>query len=274
MKISSVVMCAFALAAGPASAQSVRMDLAYPVQYRGNVMSAYEIAATVRALDLTPIRRPVWNGDYYVVQAVNWRGDRLRVVIDPERRRVVRVGPAYAGRWLRYGRFGAIAPYYQEAYPPLPPRGLPRIARIGPDRFTPGGRYDERSSRVGPASPELSAPGDDDAAAIAPPPGRTGASPQYGPMDLTPPSVSSERTPLTQSPAAARQPAAAQRSAAIPMLSTPLPRPRPDHVMEAAAPKAVAPDRSDVTGSVRSSSPAAPAAPTAIETFPPVAPLE
>jgi hypothetical protein len=108
------------------------------VQYgSAALLPPYEIAAILRSVNLQPLSRPARDGDYYLVRAVNWRGQVVRVTIDGWRGRVVQVEPLYARRWSPPGRFGAIAPYYRESYPPLPPRGLPQTARRPLERIEP-----------------------------------------------------------------------------------------------------------------------------------------
>jgi hypothetical protein len=119
------VAFALVVAASPAAAQSViAFEPSWPAQYgRAAIVPPYEVVAIVRSFNLRPVRPPVWSGGRYVVRAVNWQGAPVRVIVD-RYGRILRVGPAFASRWSRHGRFGPIAPYYLERNPPLPPRGV------------------------------------------------------------------------------------------------------------------------------------------------------
>ena len=62
-------------------------------------LPASDILASMRLLGLSPITRPVRQGPYYVLHAVDSRGTRLRVVVDAELGDILSVTQLYVPRF-------------------------------------------------------------------------------------------------------------------------------------------------------------------------------
>jgi hypothetical protein len=258
VKVSGVLVFVLAVAATPAVAQTNRFEQPTPPPYgAGHRLPPYEAAAIVRSMNMMPLSRPTWDGEYYVLRAMTWRGDLVRVVVDGRRGRVVRVAPVPARRWAgdwRYGRFGALAPYYQDDNPPLPPRGVPMRRPV--ERMAPT----IREGALTPAPPPLRQPDeldrpDDD----------------LGERPSSPPAENGGRIERATPPSQVEEPATA-RSAPITSSAPPMPRPRPVARAVPRPANALASPSPEVTATVPARRTIS--TPNAGGDFPPVAPLD
>jgi hypothetical protein len=120
----------------------------------GDALPPHEIVDIVRSTGLEPVGRPIRQGPAYALRAVDPAGEQVRVVVDAQRGRIVKVvllsEPRYAVPLMR---------------PPFgpPPRPMAMVPDGGFDDFTPPG------AGPLPAGPPRSA-ARDPAAQAGPPP--------------------------------------------------------------------------------------------------------
>jgi len=127
-----------------------------PNQYEG--ITPYEVTAIVRAANLQPLSRPWRAGANFVVQAMNARGNVVRVVVDAYRGRILAVAPAETAPTARLApdpRIEETAPQYDEDGNPLPPRPVPNVQRPGTEH--------NRTATVTPVHPPMPRPRPSDA---------------------------------------------------------------------------------------------------------------
>jgi hypothetical protein len=200
--ILSVAAVLCAVAAGPAAAQ-----------YYGGVVPPSEIAAIVREEGFDPISRPVLQGRYYVLRALDRAGIELRIVVEARIADIVSVRPV--GRAM-----GGYAPGPRLS----PPRSVPpRVVTVPPDLDGPGmidgrrGRFEDE-----PMVPPRAVPGGPGPKSAARPPGPT-------PLPRTRPGQDSQAatTPAAAAPAPAATPQATKPAAAAQAPSAPAAEPAP-----------------------------------------------
>jgi hypothetical protein len=222
VKSSSVVIAVLLGLSGaaPVAAEPIRLAQ----RFAADVIPPYEVFTIIRSMGLRPLGRPHYRGRFYVVHAVDPRGEEVRVVVDAHAARVVSVRPfdrqAATEDPRVYRRYDSGPP------PAAGPRVIERDPRyVPPAPVPPPGASDPRYS-----APQAVPEDDDDYPANGPDEfddddeGRTGSLP---PREA-PRSISAPRTP----PAVT---APATRSAAVTPPKTPLPRPRPQHLASVAS---------------------------------------
>jgi hypothetical protein len=132
-------------------------------------LPAYEIVAIVRSAGLEPLHRPLRQGQGYVLRAVNPAGREVRVIVDAESGRIVRIttlpGPKYPPPvTLPYERAPSRAVAVPDGHgprsrlpaPPLP-RPRPEVATTERPAATPAPAAAKDSQAPTPASPPGSA---------------------------------------------------------------------------------------------------------------------
>jgi hypothetical protein len=142
-----------------------------------DALPAHEIAATVRAMGLAPIGKPLRRGAYYVLHAYDPRGVEVRVVADAQLGDILSVVPANAPQ-------NAYAPRYQ--------RG-PHIIHVPKPRAHRVSAYDRQESAL---------PDDYDDVSVAPPaPHRRMTPPPHRHSKVSaPPPQKKQRTVLSAPP--------------------------------------------------------------------------
>jgi hypothetical protein len=98
-----IAVCAAALAfaaigTGSVSAQPVPPGY-YPAPDDGTVLPPQEVAAIVRSTGLEPLGRPLRQGPVYVSRALDPSGQEVRVIINAQMGRVVRIVPVTMPRY-------------------------------------------------------------------------------------------------------------------------------------------------------------------------------
>ena len=155
----------------------------------------YEVMAIVRAANLRPVSRPWRSGSTYIVQALDLRGQPVRVMVDAMSARIVSIraatGPApTAGSGAPDTRVGALRPESSNGDDvPPPPRPIPNAQRPAK----------ERTAAVTPAHTPMPRPRPADApvpAAVKPAPDAPPAPPAAA---STPPAP--QETPAAAPPA-------------------------------------------------------------------------
>jgi hypothetical protein len=159
-------------------------------------LPAYEIVAIVRSAGLEPLHRPLRQGQGYVLRAVNPAGREVRVIVDAESGRIVRIttlpGPKYP-------------PPVTMPYERPPSRGVAVPDGHGPRLRIP----------APPAEADAAPPA---GRGIRPAPSQKSAAPMTPPLPRPRPEVAT-----TERPAATAAPAAAKDTQA----PTPAPPPGP-----------------------------------------------
>lgn len=204
----------------PVAADSIRLAQTFAA----DVIPPYEVFTIIRSVGLRPLGRPHHRGRFYIVNAVDARGEEVRVVVDAYAARVVSIRPLdrqtaaeydYPPVYRRndFGSPPAPGPRMIEADPRyLPPAPVPRPGAPEPRYGGPQILPDDDDDYTGEGSDEFDIDEDD----------RTGS---------LPPRAAPRATGLTRTPdAPASRPASAQQKA-------PLPRPRPQMQASAAPPE-------------------------------------
>jgi hypothetical protein len=158
-----ITLCAGLIAALAVSGHALAQPAPPPVYpgtvYSGAGLPPHEIVTIVRSTGLEPMGSPVRQGPTYALRAVDPAGEEVRVIVDAQRGRIVKVIPLMAPRYamplLRppYGRPPRPMAMVPEGYGPdprapmLPPgaEGPPPPNAAGPRRGT--GRACSRSGR-------------------------------------------------------------------------------------------------------------------------------
>jgi hypothetical protein len=151
-----IAVCAAALAfaaigTGSVYAQPVPPGY-YPAPDDGTALPPQEVAAIVRSTGLEPLGRPLRQGPVYVSRALEPSGQEVRVIINAQMGRVVRIVPVTMPRYgvpvVRPPGRIAMAP---DGYGP-DPRGP------GAEGMTPGGPPPSAAAAAPPAGPPLPRP--------------------------------------------------------------------------------------------------------------------
>jgi len=224
VKSSSVAIAVLLGLSGmnPLAAEPIRLAQTFAA----DVIPPYEVSTVISSMGLRPLERPHFRGRYYVLRAIDRRGEEVRVVVDAYAARVVSVTPIDRYSAAEYGR----PPVYRRYEAGPPPAPEPPVIETDP-------RYVPQEPRSGAPVPRYGAPqalpDDDDYPGEGPDEydadedDRTGSLPPRTP----PRSIGMARpTPGISAPST--------RSAAITPPKTPLPRPRPEiQASMAAAPE-------------------------------------
>ena len=195
----------------------------------------YEVMAILRQANLRPVSRPWRTGRNYIVEALDMRGQTVRVVVDAMSARIVSIRAAAAPAPNTAGaapdtRVGALPPRSTDGDDvPLPPKNIPNAQRPAKDH----------TAAVTPAHTPMPRPRPAD----APVPATVKPVPETPPAPATSAPVPATVKPVTETPPAA----------------TPAPAPQET--------PAVSPPSSPTTGASTGAAPAP-------QSFPPVAPLE
>jgi hypothetical protein len=150
-----IALCAGLVAALSVSGHALAQP-APPAAYPGTIypnagLPPHEIVAIVRSTGLEPMGSPVRQGPAYALRAVDPAGEEVRVIVDAQRGRIVKVIPLMAPRYAMplmrppYGRPPRPIAMVPEGYGPNPRAPvLPPGAEGPPSSAGPGG---------GPAAP-------------------------------------------------------------------------------------------------------------------------
>jgi hypothetical protein len=221
VKSSSVVIAVLLGLSGAAPVAAEPIQLAQ--RFAADVIPPYEVFTVIRSMGLRPLGRPHYRGRFYVVHAVDPRGEEVRVVVDAYAARVVSVRPLDRRAATDDPR---VYRHYDSGPPPAAgPRVIERDPRyVPPAPVPPAGASDPRYS-----APQAVPEDDDDYPADGPDEfddddeGRTGSLPsREAPRSIGTPRMA----PATTAPAT--------RSAVVTPPKAPLPRPRPQHLASAA----------------------------------------
>lgn len=196
----------------PATAEPIRLAQTFAA----DIVPPYEVFTVIRSMGMRPLGRPHYRGRFYVVHAVDRRGEEVRVMVDARAARVVSVRPfdrqaaiEYDGPVYRRYDSGPLgpAPRVIESEPRyVPPRAVPPDPRYSGPQYLPEDYEDYPGDR--PEEFEADE-------------GETGSLPSRD----APRSLALPRTlPAVSS----------TRSAAVTPPKAPLPRPRPAQMAKAA----------------------------------------
>ena len=133
-----IALCAGLVAALAVSGHALAQPappLAYPgAGYPIAGLPPHEIVTIVRSAGLEPLGSPVRQGPAYALRAVDPAGEEVRVIVDAQRGRIVKVIPLMAPRYAMplmrppYGRPPRPIAMVPEGYGPYPPGMARRLA--------------------------------------------------------------------------------------------------------------------------------------------------
>jgi hypothetical protein len=130
-----IALCAALVAALAVSGHALAQPApppAYPgAGYPVAGLPPHEIVTIVRSTGLEPMGNPVRQGPVYALRAVDPAGEEVRVIVDAQRGRIVKVIPLMAPRYVMplmrppYGRPPRPTAMIPEGYGPYPPGMAP-----------------------------------------------------------------------------------------------------------------------------------------------------
>jgi hypothetical protein len=215
VKSSSIAIAVLlGLSGTPVAAEPIRLAQTFAA----DVIPPYEVFTIIRSMGMRPLGRPQFRGRFYVVHAIDPRGEEVRIVVDAYAARVVSVQPLdrqaareFGGPTIprRYESDIGPAPRFNAEprdLPPAPPRRAEPDPRFGAPQAEP---EDDDGIESGDQPDDFESEDDDDTGSLSPRgPQRAIGAPRVSP-DVGSPAI---------------------RSATGTQPKTPLPRPRPDQL--------------------------------------------
>lgn len=224
MKSSSTAIAVLLCLSGavPAGAESVRLAQTFAA----DIVPPYEVFTIIRSMGMRPLGRPHYRGRFYVVYAVDRRGEDVRVTVDARAARVVSVQPLDRQPASEYDGPSVYRRYDSGPPPVSGPRVIEAEPRYVPPRAVPG---DPRYGVPQTWPDEDDYPGDGPDEFDADDERETGSLP---PRDVQRPVVGARPSSAVSAPLT--------RRAAVTPPKMPLPRPRPEQLAKADEPSVAA----------------------------------